>query len=141
MRLSRVRVNIKRKSPERRLGASDFWDPEWCLFGVCRISCHPFLWLNMRLSSEQPINRLAKSPADCQEDRGTGFLFPSSRVERTSVATFKSDHHTPGNTEPSETISGAPIRATLAPVFLPRLPIFLLFSRRTLVRPQNRALE
>ena len=46
-----------------------------CLFNCCRIFGYPFLWLNVRLSRQQPIYRLSKLSADCQQNPCAWFFF------------------------------------------------------------------
>src|SRR6266851_1468720 len=38
---------------------------EWCLTKSCRIFSHPFLWINMCLSRQQPILRLTVASPGC----------------------------------------------------------------------------
>ena len=63
--------------PEMPLRISSGWFTALGKFlsKVCWIFAYPFLWLNVRLSRQQPIYGLAKLPADRQKDRRPWFLF------------------------------------------------------------------
>ena len=63
-------LSLARTAPFRFAALNEMY-----LSKFCRIFGYPFLWLNMCLSRQQPIYRLAKLPADCQQHGGASFLF------------------------------------------------------------------